>query len=100
MALIHRAEVLTNRWINTSGLPPDGKEHYRELRQYGNRHAILEPGAECGTVHFDQYNATDFPSGTLNHLAKFANEKTGIPEGAAKLGLTLLALYGIYRLMR
>jgi hypothetical protein len=67
---------MTNQWINTSGFPPDGKEHYRELKQYGNRHAIFELGAEWGSVHLDQYNATDFPSGTLNHLAKFANEKT------------------------
>jgi hypothetical protein len=86
--------------MNTSGLPQDGKQHYRELKQYGNRHAIFEPGAEWGIVHIDQHNATDFPTGTLNHLAKFANEKTGIPESAAKIGIVLLGLYGAYRLLR
>jgi hypothetical protein len=63
-----------------------------------NRHAVFETGAEWGTVHEDEHNATDFLVGTVNHLAKYTNERTGVPEGLAKLAIVLLGAYGIYRL--
>ena len=98
MTDIHRSEVAdADRWVNSTGLPPDGREHFRERKAYGNRHAVFEVGAEWGTVHVDEHNATDFPAGTVNHGAKWMNEQTGVPEGLAKLAIILLGAYGVYR---
>jgi hypothetical protein len=97
---ISRGEITPDRWMNTTGFPPDGREHFRELSQYGNRHAVLERGADWGIIHHDQYNPTDFPVGTLNHLAKYANEKTGVPEMMARVGIAALTVYAAYRLFR
>jgi len=97
---ISRFEMTPDQWANTTGFPPDGKEHFRELKQYGNRHAVFERGGTFGMVHCDQYNALDFPVGTLNHLAKYTNEKTGISENAARIGIAALAIYGAYRLFK
>jgi hypothetical protein len=95
---MHRLEVTdTRRWINSTGLPPDGRQHFRERAQYGNRHAVFEPGADWGIVHLDEHNATDFPVGTLNHAAKYANEKTGVSEPLAKVLIAGAALYLGYR---
>lgn len=97
MVFIHRSEIVPERWFNSTGLPPDGKEHFRERKEYGNRHAIFERGAQWGTVHVDDHNATDFPVGTVNHLAKYTSERTGMPEAVAKAGIALGAIYLGYR---
>ena len=41
--MISRDEVTSNseQWSDTSYLRSDGKEEYRERKQFGNRHAIL-----------------------------------------------------------
>ncbi|MGH9877630.1 MAG: hypothetical protein ACRD5H_08325, partial [Nitrososphaerales archaeon] len=70
------------------------------LSQYGNRHAVFEQGANWGIIHHDQYNPTHFPVGTLYHLAKYANEKTGIPEIAARVGIVALTVYAAYRFFK
>lgn len=97
---INRFEIRPDRWTDTTGFPPDGKEHFRELKRYGNRHAVFERGSIWGMVHQDLYNALDFPVGTLNHLAKYTHEKTGISESVAKIGITALAVYGAFRLFK
>lgn len=93
MPIIHRADITPQRWLNTTGFPPDGREHFRELRAYGNRHAIFAPGSEWGIVHSDEHNATDFPFGTFNHLTHYVSERTGIPVGLVKLGMLGASLY-------
>lgn len=87
--MIHRREVMTERWTGTSIIRSDDLEEFREKPEYGNRHAIFEPGADWGEIHYDEYNALDFPNGTLDHLAKYTEEKTNIPEKWAKGGLIL-----------
>jgi len=49
----------------------------------------------------DQHNATSFPKGTINHLAKWGNEKTGINESALRVvGWGALAVIGIKLLQK
>ena len=76
---IHISEIQSQpeRWINIG----DG---YRETEQYGNRHAKFID-SQWLEVHWDQYNATSFPDGTINHLAHWGNEQTGIDEGILRL---------------
>ncbi|MFY3741912.1 MAG: hypothetical protein HMLIMOIP_002373 [Candidatus Nitrosomirales archaeon] len=81
--------------MNTTGFPPDGRDHYRERKEYGNRHAIFERGAEWGTAHYDEYNAIDFPNGTFNHAARYTSEKTGVSETAAKVVLVAIGLIAV-----
>ena len=85
--MIHRSEVQTSRWMETSIIRTDGLEEFREKPEFGNRHAIFQPGSDWGEIHYDKYNALDFPNGTLDHLAKYTEEKTNIPEKLAKGGL-------------
>lgn len=85
-------------WVNTTMFPPDGKDHYRQLPRYGNAHAVFEPGAEFGVQHIDLHNAVDFPKGTVNHLAKYAHERTGINEAFARAAIWGGGLYALYRL--
>lgn len=99
-SLIHRSQIIPSRWQNTSIFRLDGKEEYRELPQHGNRHAVFSPGEEWGQVHTDKHNATDFPRGTLDHLALYTNEKTGIPEGIAKVALAAAGLYASYKILK
>jgi len=82
---IHISEILSvpNRWIKTKDW--FDKIEYRELEKFGNRHAVFEDGSEWGEVHYDEYNATSFPIGTVNHLAKWGNEETGLPENGLRL---------------
>jgi len=87
--MIHRSEVMTERWTETSIIRSDGLEEFREKPEYGNRHAIFEPGADWGEIHFDEHNALDFPNGTIDHLAKYTEEKTDIPEKWAKAGIVI-----------
>jgi len=78
---IHISEILNEpeKWILTRDW--FGKTEYREYEIFGDRDAVFENSSEWGTVHFDQYNATSFPIGTVNHLAKWGNEETGLDEG-------------------
>lgn len=85
--MIQRIDVQNARWLNTSVLRSDGREEFRELPRYGNRHAIFEQGLDIGNVHYDKHNALDFPEGTLNHISHYVEEKTGIPENLVKGGL-------------
>ena len=89
MEIVLRNEVENHpqRWVNTSGVRSDGKEEYREIKEFGNRHAIFENGASYGTVHHDKYNATNFPVGTVQHVSKYTEEKTGIPAGLVTIGI-------------
>lgn len=99
-SLIHRSEISPERWINTSYLRTDGREEFREKSKFGNRHAVFEIGSEWGEVHRDEHNATDFPVGTVNHAAKYAEEKTGIPQGLVALGIVLGAGYAAYKILK
>ncbi|MEX0862171.1 hypothetical protein [Nitrosopumilus sp.] len=87
--MIHRHEVQTAQWSETSIIRTDGLEEFREKPEFGNRHAIFQPNLNWGEIHYDEHNALDFPNGTLDHLAKYTEEKTGIPEKWAKGGLIL-----------
>lgn len=98
--LIHRSQIDPSKWVNTSIFRFDGKEEYRELARYGNRHAVFSPNSEWGELHEDQHNATDFPKGTLNHLALYTNEKTDIPEEIAKLVLVAAGMYTGYKILK
>lgn len=90
---IHISEIRNQpeKWIITRNW--FGKTEYRELEKFGNRHVIFENGSEWGTVHYDQHNATSFPVGTVNHLAKWGNEKTGLPEEALSILVWVGLLY-------
>ena len=101
--MISRDEVTSNseQWADTSYLRSDGKEEYRERKQFGNRHAIFEPNALWGDIHYDQYNATDFPKETTQHFSNYVEEKTGIPQNVvtgAIVGIVAgLSLYAGYK---
>lgn len=92
MTLIYRAEITKEKWTNTSDLRTDGKEEFREKAKFGNRHAVFEKGALWGEVHYDKYNAIDFPVGTVNHFAKYTEEKIGIPQGFVILVIVIVAV--------
>ena len=96
----HRSEITKEQWVETSYLRGDNKEEFRERKEFGNRHAIFERGSEWGEVHDDEYNATDFPSGTLMHAANYTEEKTGIPKGLAAFGLVLGLGYVGYKALK
>lgn len=98
--LIHRSEINSVCWVDTSMIRTDGMKEYRELPQYGNRHAIFNPNSEWGEVHYDEHNATNFPVGSIKHLGRYTNEKTGIPEDIATVGIAAVGLYGLYRLLK
>lgn len=83
------------RWQNTSMLRHDDKVEYREKKEYGNRHAVFEKGSCIGYVHVDKFNATDLPVGTIRHIGKFVEEKTGIPESITSLVIGILGIAGI-----
>lgn len=98
MDYIHRSEIireLGTRWVADIRL--DGKEAYRELPHFGNRHVVFGYGSDYGYVHWDQYNAISQP---ISHLAKWGNETTGISETALRLLGYGLALYGGYKLAK
>jgi len=99
MQMIGRLEIMQEfgtRWLGDFRF--DGKEGFREIEPYGNRHAVFDYGADWGYVHNDQYNATSFPTGTVYHLAKWGNEKTGISEGLLRITGWGALLYGAYKL--
>lgn len=93
MTFIHRSEITKERWTDTSRLRTDGKEEFREKAKYGNRHAVFVKGALLGEVHYDQYNVTDIPVGTINHASTYVEEKTGIPKGLVALGIVLVGAF-------
>ena len=95
-------EIYANRdrWADTSFARADGKTEYREKVEFGNRHAVFEPGATIGVVHIDSHNATDVPVGTIKHLTNYVEEKTGIPQSGLNLLIALGAIYGAYRLAK
>jgi len=98
--MLHRSEITSDRWTDTSIIRFDGREEFREKPEYGNGHAIFELGSEWGEYHIDEHNALDFPQGTLNHTALYVNEQTGIPQTAAKLGIVAIAFYGLYKFFK
>lgn len=53
-----------------------------------------------GEIHWDEHNATDFPVGTVNHVAKYTEEKTGIPQGLVAIEITAAELYAGYKLLK
>ena len=87
--LIHRSEISNGRWIETSMVRLDGREEFRQRPKYGNLHAIFEIGSEWGEIHTDEHNALDFPNGTVDHLAKYTEEKTSIPQNLARVGIVI-----------
>ena len=100
--MITRQEVKEHpeRWMNTSDVRSDGKEEYRERKEFGNRHVIFENGALYGIVHHDKYNAIDFPVGTVQHVSNYTEEKTGIPAGLVTLGIVLGSAYLGYKAIK
>jgi len=85
----HISEMTPDRWINTSFARTDDKIEFRERPQFGNTHVIFPKNYEWGEEHIDEYNALDFPEGTVNHLSKYTEEKIGIPETIAKGAIVL-----------
>ena len=93
--MIHISEIQSEpyRWMQTLN-------GYREIEKYGNRHAKFIDN-EWLDVHWDEYNATSFPTGTVNHLAKWGNEKTGIDEDVLRVvGWGVLIAVGIKLLQK
>lgn len=86
---IHISQIKTHQWMNTSLVRSDGKIEYRQRPAFGNNHAVFEPNSEWGLIHNDKFNALDFPNGTVDHLSKYTEEKTGIPHDLAKAGIIL-----------
>jgi len=82
--MFHISEMTNDRWMNTSFARFDDKIEFRERPQFGNTHVVFPKDSEWGEEHIDTYNALDFPSGTVDHLAKYSEEKTGIPETIAR----------------
>ena len=97
---IHRKDITSKKWMDTSFFRSDGKQEFRERVNFGNRHVVFDVNSQCGEVHNDKHNVTDFPNGTLNHAALYTNEQTGIPEDVAKIGIVGLALYGIIKILK
>jgi hypothetical protein len=95
-------EVRSNpeQWTNTSYLHSDGKIEYREKKEFGNRHVIFDNGAYWGNVHYDKYNATDFPKGTTQHLSNYVEEKTGIPQMLVTIAIIGFSLYAGYKVVK
>ena len=97
---IHRSEITNQQWTDTSYLRTDGKEEFRERKEFGNRHVVFENGSIWGEVHYDQYNATDFPKGTVSHASNYVEEKTGIPKGLITLAIVLGSAYVGYKTLK
>lgn len=97
---IRRSEITNQQWADTSYLRTDGKEEFRERKEFGNRHVVFENGSIWGEVHYDQYNATNFPKGTVEHASNYVEEKTGIPQGLVTLGIVLAGAYVTYKAIK
>lgn len=83
------------RWYDTSFLRADGRVEYREKKEFGSRHAVFDSGSCVGDMHVDRFNATDVPVGTVRHAGNYVEEKTGIPEPLASIGMVLAGIAGI-----
>ena len=94
---IYQIGAERKRWQDTSFARPDGRIEYREKKEFGNRHAVFERGAYFGTVHHDQFNATDVPFGTIRHISNYVDEQTGIKHTLPIVGGLALGLYLLYR---
>ena len=94
---IYQIGAERERWQDTSFARPDGRIEYREKKEFGNRHAVFERGAYFGTVHHDQFNATDVPFGTIRHISNYVDEQTGIKHTLPIVGGLALGLYLLYR---
>lgn len=99
-SFIHISEISNERWEDTSFARFDSKLEFREKPKFGNRHAVFNNGSEWGEVHFDEYNALDFPKGTVDHLAKYTEEKTSIPKELAKVVLVAGGIYAGYKILK
>ena len=91
--MFHISEMTPERWTETSIVRGDGKREFRERPKYGSRHVVFLINSEWGEAHVDEFNALDFPNGTVNHLSKYTEEKTGIPEVIAKGAIILGGLF-------
>jgi len=88
MIYISEIQREPHRWIPTWN-------GYREIEKYGNRHAKFIDN-EWLDDHWDEFNATSFPKGTIEHLAHWGNEKTGVNENLLRLvGWGTLAYVGL-----
>ena len=90
--MLHISEMTSERWIETSIVRIDGRIEFRERPKSGNRHTVFLNNSEWGEIHMDEYNALDFPNGTINHISKYNEEKTSIPHNIAKLGIIFGAI--------
>lgn len=97
---IHRSEITKEHWIDTSYIRTDGKEEFRERKEYGNRHIIFDEKSMWGLMHYDKINATDFPIGTIDHFSNYVEEKTGIPKILTNLVVASIVLYAGYRMLK
>jgi len=88
----HISEMISEQWIETSPVRGDGKREFRERPKFGKRHVIFPINSEWGDAHEDEFNALDFPYGTLDHLSKYTEEQTSIPHNIAKLGIVFGAI--------
>lgn len=86
---IHISQVQNGQWVNTTFARFDGKTEFRERPAFGNRHAVFNKNSKWGIVHFDEFNALEFPNGTVDHLSRYAEEKTSIPHDIAKAGIII-----------
>ena len=100
MIAIDEIKLHPEQWIDTSYLRSDGKIEYREKKEYGNRHAIFNPGAYWGSAHIDQHNATDVPIGTVKHFSNYVEEKTGVPQGLVALGAIAATAFVGYKIVK
>jgi len=88
------------QWVDTSYLCSDDKIEYREKKEFGDRHAVFDNGASWGDIHYDKYNATDVPVGTVKHFSNYVEEKTGIPQGLVTLATIAVGLYAGYKTVK
>jgi hypothetical protein len=100
MISIDEVRSYPEQWDNTSHYRLDGKTEYREKIEFGNRHAVFEIDSSWGEFHVDQYNATDFPYGSINHASKWVEEKTGIPKDIVTVLGIIAAVYVGYKTLK
>ena len=98
--IIRRSEITKNRWIDTSYLRTDDKEEFRERKEFGSRHVVFDKNSSLGMIHYDEFNATDFPVGTINHFSNYVEEKTGIPKILTTVLTMGIVFYAGYKLLR
>lgn len=92
---ITREQVTNSNWVNTSKFSLSSMDEFREKMQFGFRHAEFQKSSDIGTVHYDMYDATDIPFGTVAHLSQYFSENTGISDSfwIAVLFIMLFAVF-------